>query len=211
MKKNQVILIYGMPATGKYTMAKRLKEDNGVLLDNHYFHDMFAHSTEVPKDKLPQYWAAVGQLKKQYIEILRQFYPKSRKMRYIFTSVLLKGETLPDRLAEFARDIKADFIPIELIARPGILKHRCQTEYRRDRKKISNSDSMGKFLEEHKDDLPDYTHPNKLCIDVSALNEDETFTVIQKHLEKLNGEENEQQRNNIEKRKESYTPPYSRG
>ena len=211
MKKNQVILIYGLPATGKYTMAKRLKEDNGILLDNHYFHDMFAHSTEVPKEELPQYWSAVGKLKKQFIEILRQFYPKSKKVRYIFTSVLMKGETLPARLEQFAHDIQADFIPIELVARNAVLKKRCQTEYRKARKKISSADSMEKFLEDHKDDLPDYTHPNKLWIDVSALNEDETFSAIQKHLEKLDGEGNEQQRNNIEKRKESLTPPYSRG
>jgi len=210
MKKNQVILIYGMPSTGKYTMAKKLQEENGILLDNHYFHDMFAHSTEVSKNELPQYWAAVGHLKQQYIDILRQFYPKSRKMRYIFTSVLLKGESLPDRLEEFARDIEADFIPIELVARPGILKHRCQTEYRKSRKKISSANSMTTFLEDHKDDSPDYTHPNKLRIDVSSLNEDETFAIIQKHLETLNGEGNEQQRNNLKKRKESFTQAYSR-
>ena len=210
MRKNQVILIYGLPATGKYTMAKRLKDENGILLDNHYFHDMFAHSTEVPKEELPRYWSAVGKLKKQFIEILRQFYPKSKKVRYIFTSVLLKGETLPSQLEQFASDIQADFIPIELVARNAVLKKRCQTEYRKARKKISSANSMEKFLEDHKDDLPDYTHPNKLRVDVSTLNEEETFVVIQKHLEKLEGEENEQQRSNIKKRKESIPTAYSR-
>ena len=186
MQKNQVILIYGMPATGKYTIAKRLQAQDGILLDNHYFHDMFAHSTEVSKEELPLYWSAVGKLKQQFIDILRQFYPKSKQVRYIFTSVLLKGESLPDRLEKFATDIQGDFIPIELVARPDVLKNRCQNPVRQARKKISSADSMTNFLKEHQKDLPDYTHPNKLCIDVSSLTEDETFAQIQKHLDKFN-------------------------
>ena len=185
MRKNQVILIHGMPATGKYTMAKRLQEQGGILLDNHYFHDMFAHSTEVPKEDLPEYWKEVGRLKKQFMKILARFYPKSEKVRYIFTSVMLKDEDLLERMEEFATQVHADFIPIELVARDDVLKNRCQADARRARKKISSATNMESFLKEHQDQLPDYTHPNKLRIDVSTLNEDETFVLIQKHLAKF--------------------------
>lgn len=185
MRKNQVILIHGMPATGKYTMAKLLQEQGGILLDNHYFHDMFAYSTEVPKEDLPEYWKEVGRLKKQFMKILARFYPKSEKVRYIFTSVMLKDEDLLERMTEFAGAVHADFIPIELVAREDVLKNRCQTASRKSRKKISNAVSMENFLNEHREQLPDYTHPNKLRIDVSNLSEDETFALIQRHLGKF--------------------------
>ena len=162
------------------------------MLDNHYFHDMFAHSTEVPKDQLPLYWSAVGRLKRQFIDILRQFYPKSKKMCYIFTSVLLKGEKLPKDLEQFADDVQADFIPIQLVAQNKILINRCQTKDRQLRKKISSSTSMTNFLAEHKDEFPDYDHPNKLCIDVSSLTEEDTFSEIQKHLAKFDSDASNQ-------------------
>ena len=39
MKRNQVVLIYGLPASGKYTVAKKIQEQlGGVLLDNHYLY-----------------------------------------------------------------------------------------------------------------------------------------------------------------------------
>jgi len=186
MKHNQVVLIHGMPATGKYTMAKRLQDKDGILLDNHYFHDMFANSTEVPKSELKQYWSAVGRLKKQFIDILRQFYPKSRKVRYLFTSVMLKDEDLLERLEKFATDIQADFIPIELTAQPDVLKERCKAEARKARHKISNAKSLAKFLKEYEGRWPDYTHPNKLSVDTSLLTEDETFAKILRHLKKFN-------------------------
>ncbi len=185
MKRNQVVLIHGMPATGKYTMAKRLQGKNGILLDNHYFHDMFVNSTEVAPEELKQYWGAVGRLKKQFMAILSQFYPKSRQVRYLFTSVMLKDEDLLERLEKFAADVQADFIPIELTAQANVLKKRCQAESRKLRHKISNEKSLTKFLEEYEGRWPDYVHPNKLVVDTSLLTEDETFKKIQKHLKKF--------------------------
>ena len=36
MKRNQVVLIYGLPASGEYTVAKKIQEQcGGFLFDNH--------------------------------------------------------------------------------------------------------------------------------------------------------------------------------
>ena len=187
MKRNQVILIHGMPATGKYTMAKRLQQEKGgILLDNHYFHDMFTNSIEKSEDELSEYFSEIGKLKKQFMKILIRFYPKSKKLRYIFTSVMLKDEDLLERLDKFAKKVKGDFIPIELIAQKNVLKKRCRTECRKLRHKISNTNNLEKFLKKYENCWPEYEHPNKLSIDTSLLNEDETFDKIVKHLEKFN-------------------------
>lgn len=44
---------------------------------------------------------------------------------------------------------------------------------------------MEKFLLKYKDLLPDYSHPNKLSIDVSHLTIKKTFNLIKKHLLKF--------------------------
>ena len=187
MLKNQVILIHGMPATGKYTMAKRLqKEKGGILLDNHYFHDMFINLIEKSEEELSEYFSEIGKLKKQFMKILIRFYPKSRRVCYIFTSVMLKDEDLLERLEKFAKKVKGDFIPIELTAQENILKKRCETEYRRSRHKISSANNLEKFLKKYENCWPEYKHPNKLSINTTLLNENETFDKIVKHLEKFN-------------------------
>lgn len=185
MRKNQVILIHGMPATGKYTLGKLLEKENGFLLDNHFFHDLFLHKVELSDENRDEYFGAVGHFKQQYIDILRQFYPKKSFVRYIFTSVMLKNETLLERLEKFATDIQADFIPIELTASEKVLAKRCQSETRRKRHKISKPENIKKFLNKYKDLLPDYIHQNKLNIDVSNLTIQKTFNLIKKHLEKF--------------------------
>lgn len=187
MRKNQVVLIHGMPATGKYTMAKRLQQErSGILLDNHYFHDMFVNLIEKSEEELSDYFSEIGKLKKQFMKILARFYPKSKKVCYIFTSVMLKNEDLLERLEKFAKKVKGDFIPIELTAQEDVLKKRCETEYRKSRHKISNANNLEKFFKKYENRWPEYEHQNKLSIDTTLLNEDETFDKIVKHLEKFN-------------------------
>ena len=56
MKRNQVILIHGLPASGKYTVAKKMQEKcGGILLDNHYFYDLFTDMTEDTDEKWSEY------------------------------------------------------------------------------------------------------------------------------------------------------------
>ena len=186
MKRNQVVLIYGLPASGKYTVAKKIQEKcGGVLLDNHYFYDMFTEITEIPSDKRYEYFGRVGAVRRAFLDVLRKFYPKKQRIRYIFTSVIMTGEKLPARLRKFARDINADFIPIELNVRKDVLLSRCDTEQRKKRDKIHDKKKYNDLL---KTWLPDSFHsrsPNKLVLDSSELSLDETFKQIKNHLKKF--------------------------
>lgn len=186
MKRNQIILFYGMPASGKYTMAVRLRDaDGGVLLDNHYFHDMFVHITEISDENRGLYFHMVAELRNNFLNILREFYPRKNKTRYIFTSVLVTGDTLQERLNALADDMDADFVPIELVVTDDVLAARCETEYRKSRKKLSNPDKLRRALKTNLCDPLVYDHPNKLVIDSDNLSEDETFALIQEHLKQF--------------------------
>ena len=186
MRKNQVVFIYGAPACGKYTMAKRLSEENGFLLDNHYFHDMFQNLIEVSDDKIDIYFKGIGEVKRSFLDIIKQFYPKKNFVRYIFTSCIAEYE-LDNilKFQQFADDLNADFVPIELKADLEVLKKRCQTEYRRRRKKMYNPEKLERIVTQSFKKSPDYKHKNKIVIDTSSLNEDETFEKIKKHLKKF--------------------------
>lgn len=186
MKRNQVILIYGLPASGKYTMAKQIQEKcGGVLFDNHYFYDLFVGITEVSEKNRNQYFGKVGAVRRAFLDVLRTFYPKKQHVRYIFTSVLLKGEKLPARLQKFARDINADFIPIELNVKPEVLLDRCDNEVRRKRKKLHNKEKYNDLLKEWLPDAFHSRHVNRLVLDSSELSLEETFKQIKKHLNKF--------------------------
>ncbi|MCL1901998.1 MAG: hypothetical protein FWG18_00025 [Alphaproteobacteria bacterium] len=184
MKTNQVVLIYGFPATGKYTMAKKLEEGGAKLLDNHYFHDFVRPFIKAADDEKVEYFEKMSKLRGAFFDMIRKFYPKDRLVRYVFTSILVQGDEAElKNLTSLAEDINGEFIPIELIANPDVLKQRCQTEYRRGRGKLSDPGKLEKLFERYVH--MDVEHPNKLTIDVSDLTEEETFQRIEKHLAKV--------------------------
>ena len=186
MKKNQVVLFYGMPASGKYTVAKKIQETyGGVLLDNHYFYDLFDNITEVSDEQWHEYTGRVVKVRNAFMDVLRKYYPQKTPVRYIFTAVIFGGEKFPARLQKFARDIHADFIPIELNVSKAELLARCNTEMRRQRNKISNPESYSKLLEQW---MPKAFHsrsPNRLILNSSELTSDATFDQIKKHLKQF--------------------------
>lgn len=184
MKPNQFILIYGPPASGKYTIAKRLKNEGALLIDNHYFHDIVRPFIENVVFMSPEYKQNISKIKTAFYDILRVFYHKTQSTRYIITDLM--DQSQPNKLQyymDLASDIDAEFIPIELAAKKSILIARCQTPERAIRGKISHPilaiDQMKgcKTLK--------FEHPNKLYINVSNLDENETYARIKKHLQKF--------------------------
>ncbi|MBQ6110505.1 MAG: hypothetical protein IJL05_03940 [Alphaproteobacteria bacterium] len=92
---------------------------------------------------------------------------------------------MPARLRKFARDIDADFIPVELAVQGNVLLKRCDTEARRKRKKLHNKDQYNDLLKQWLPDAFHSRHPNKLVLDSSKLSPEETFKQIKKHLKKF--------------------------
>ncbi len=186
MKQNQVVLIYGMPASGKYTVAQKIQEKcGGILMDNHYFYDLFKGLTDVSDEKWYEYSEYIIAIRKIFLEVLGKYHPQNKHIRYIFTGVIVRGEKFPAELKKFAQNLDADFIPIELNVQPNELLARCDNEQRRKRNKISNKAKYSILL---KDWLPRAFHsksPNRLIINSTNLTPDETFTMVRRHLKKF--------------------------
>lgn len=186
MKRNQVVLIYGLPASGKYTVAKMIQNQcGGILLDNHYFYDMFTNLTEGTDEKWSEYGHYVFVVRDSFLNVIRKFYPKKQHKRFIFTSVILRGERFPKMLRKFACDIDADFIPIELSVTNDVLLERCDTLARKQRKKLHNKKKYDILLKQWAPNAFHSRSPNKLVLDSSNLSPEETFKQIKKHLKKF--------------------------
>ena len=180
MKRNQVILIYGLPASGKYTMAKLLQEKKGgILLDNHYFYDMFDGITmDVPQSRNREYFKRVAELRKFFLDIIKDFHSDKENYKFIFTSTLVGHENFSDVLAKFAKDLKADFITIGLVASDNVLLARCDTEGRKLRKKISNVARYSAQLPEMKAKAYVCSNKNNLILNTDDVSESETLAQI---------------------------------
>jgi hypothetical protein len=113
------------------------------------------------------------------------FYPKKHPTRYIFTGVYSRGEKGPARLQKFARDIGADFIPIELTVKKEVLISRCDTSERRKRKKLSDRKKYSNFVEDWMSGAYHSRHVNKLVLDSSEQTAEETFKLVKKYLKKF--------------------------
>lgn len=186
MKRNQVILLYGMPASGKYTMAKLLQEQNGgVLLDNHYFHDMFHNIIHVPENRRSEYSAKIDTLRKDFLDIIESFPHNKKFTRFIFTSFLSKNDEFPVMLEKFAHDINADFILIGLSASDDVLMSRCNTEYRKSREKLSDPEKYLECLPNLHSKTFVCTYENNFNLNTDNLSEQETFIRIVNFLKRF--------------------------
>ena len=181
---NKVILLYGMPAAGKFTMAKRLAaEGNSFLIDNHYFHDFIKPFIDTYNDT---YFDHISKIKSEFIKMLAAFYPRNSPIQYIFTEVIVSPERdlkFISELNQLAVDIGGGFFPIGLYSNLDALKSRCVSEERIKRDKLHDPDQYAAIFGNDHDFRPlEFSHPNRLVIDSSLLTEDETFQEIKEHL-----------------------------
>lgn len=186
MKKSQIILLMGMPASGKLTMAKRIAENGGMLIDNHRMHDLVRPFIEKQFDDINrhQYFNLIIKLWNVFFDFLENFHIKSKNVQYVFTNSLWDNtqdlETFKN-FEQLATKMNADLIPITLFSRPEILVSRCNTAARESRGKLADGDLLKNLLD--KNQLLNIEHSNAITIDVSDIDENATFEKITKHLE----------------------------
>jgi len=184
--KNRVVFIYGMPSSGKMTMAYLLGRAAGYqILDNHYFYD-FVRPFVTADLKSAEYRRDVHKLRLVLCDMISKFYPRDKEVRLVFTGLLVRNSPSIAPFKKLAAHIGAEFIPIKLVARPDVLMRRCASASRKTRGKVSDADKMRKFIKEN--ELRNIRHKNLLKLDVSDISEKETLCRIQEHISKICGE-----------------------
>jgi len=184
---NKVILLYGMPAAGKYTIAKMIADRHGCfLVDNHYIHD-FIRPLISNVSKNEEYFLRAGNILNELMEIIGVFHDKDKPVTYVFTLVIRDDEIgviEAARYEKLAKAINGQFIPIALVPSYETRKERCATEARKQRRKISSVEKMDKVIGSNAK-LLNIKHENGLVLDTTNMSIEETFSAVEAHLEKF--------------------------
>ena len=178
--KKFVMLIFGAPASGKYTISQKIAErTQAVVLDNHHFNNVIMPFVDIDNHSLPDICLATYQIRTLFLDVVKKHYKKQESHSYVFTNVLLDDAmdyAAFDELVSFAKDIDAVFIPVELCCREDVLCHRVTDIQRAERFKLTDKDILKSFLETHK--MATIKHDNLIRIDVSDKTAEEVTDLI---------------------------------
>ncbi len=149
-----VILIYGSPCAGKYTVAKILAEKHDLyLLDNHFFNNLifpFVDLTTNNKQNDDDLFDGILQIKKIWFDKVAK-YGKLDK-GFVFTNVL--DDTSEDRkclqhFVDFAKKINYKFVTIKLVVDEEHIRKNIANQDRKDRCKLADFEEYQNFIRSH--------------------------------------------------------------
>lgn len=149
--KNKVILIYGSPCSGKYTIAKALAEKYDLyLLDNHFFNNLifpFIDLSANNKQDNDDLFEGILKIKQIWFENVAK-YGKLDK-GFVFTNALdnsTEDKKCLQQFIDFAKKIDYCFVPIKLLVDEEQIKNNISNPDRKDRCKLASFEDYKKFM-----------------------------------------------------------------
>ncbi len=180
------IYLFGFPGSGKYTIAKTIKEqvDNSVLLHNHAISDLIFPIVKADRNtKLPEeIWGHISSIRKEVLNVLSTLAYKDRL--YLMTNCLFHEEDADQKIYQ---DVKKSVEKAGLIFFPV----RLEISPEENKKRITSSERKHKFTLMHDEFVDEWhnnytvlktNHPNELTIDVSSLPKTEAASEVIKRI-----------------------------
>lgn len=184
--KNTHIYLIGYPGTGKYTIAKAMKEiePHFKLVDNHLINNpVFSIIEQDGKTPLPQQvWDNIGKIWDVITDTMVNL--SSPDASFIMTNFLREGCADDGPWFEEVRDMAEDkrgslFIPVHLHCDPEENKKRIVRPDRAKRMKHTDPDAVDDWHEN--DAIITIDHPNFLKLDVNDLSPQDAAKAILSH------------------------------
>ena len=152
---NKVLLIYGTPCAGKYTIAKALSEKHNLyLIDNHFFNNLlfpFIDLKSNNKQNNNDLFNGILEVKKIWFEKVARYGKLDRG--FVFTSVLdnsSEDKKCLQQFKNFAKKINYHFVPLKLVADEVLIKNNISNQDRKDKCKLADFNEYRKFMNTHK-------------------------------------------------------------
>ena len=96
---NKIVLFYGVPSSGKLTMATMLKDKFGFkVIPNHLFDNLVKDFIEKGQNEseLREYFSLITPLRNAFLNIITRSHPKDKEVKYVFTLCLFDSKkTIP--------------------------------------------------------------------------------------------------------------------
>src|SRR5947209_6636480 len=186
---NTIIYLIGIPAVGKYTVAKEIGRMTGAkVVDNQLINTpVFSVIGYDGTDafSFPQgAWGQIEKIQRAVLTVIRDFCPPAAS--FVFTNVLdarAPGDKAWFRRIErLARQRKAGFFPVWLTCDAETIRQRKDTPERRARLKDIDLTNISRWSEEF--EVLRVSHPNALTLDTSHC---EPWQTAQRILEHVRG------------------------
>jgi hypothetical protein len=184
---NTIIYLIGIPAVGKYTVAKEIGRLTGAkVVDNQLINTpVFSVVGYDGTDSFPfpeGAWAHIEKIQRAVLAVVRDCCPPDAS--FVFTNVLdakAPGDKAWLRRVErVARHRRAAFFPVWLTCEAAVLRRRKATPDRRARLKDIDLTNISRWL--HEFEVLKVAHPNALTLDTSRSEPGETARRILEHV-----------------------------
>jgi len=163
--------LVGMPAVGKYTIAKELAGLTGArLVDNHSIANVIFNIVGVDGIKpLPaDTFDYVGRVREVALDAIRNL--AAREVSFVLTIVLLGNDTKDaaffDEAVALASERESLFVPVLLRCETPELMHRAGNESRQERMKLIDPSAVANINDTYTQF--DTDHPNTLRLDTTS-------------------------------------------
>jgi predicted kinase len=186
--RNTVIYLIGIPAVGKYTVAREIGRMTGAkVVDNQLINTpVFSVIGYDGTDAFPfphGAWAQIGKIHRAVLAVVRDFCPPEAS--FVFTNTLDAREPLDHvwfrRVERLARQRGAGFFPVWLTCEAEVIRRRKDTPARRARLKDIDLTNIRKWSEEV--EVLRVPHPNALTVDTSRRSPRQTARLILRHVQ----------------------------
>ena len=184
---NTIIYLIGIPAVGKYTVAKEIGRMTGAkVVDNQLINTpVFSVLGYDGTDAFPfphGAWEHIGKIHRAVLAVIRDFCP--HEASFVFTNTLDAREPLDKvwfrRIERLARQRRAAFFPVWLTCEAAVIRRRKNTPDRKARLKDIDLTNITKWTEEV--EVLRVPHPNALTVDTSHREPRQTAQLILEHV-----------------------------
>jgi adenylylsulfate kinase-like enzyme len=185
---NTIIYLIGIPAVGKYTVAKEIgRMTEAKVVDNQLINTpVYSVIGYDGTDAFPFPRGAAAQIEKIHravLTVIRDYCPPDAS--FVFTNTLDAREPLDwawfRRIERLAKQRKAGFFPVWLTCEAAVIRRRKNTPDRKARLKDIDLTNITRWSEEV--EVLRVPHPNALTVDTSYREPRQTAQLILEHVQ----------------------------
>jgi hypothetical protein len=189
-----IILLIGLPATGKYTVAKQIaarleaRRDTVRIVDNHYANNVIFNLLPVDgATPLPQEaWDRIEEVRDAVLATIETLSPPDWTFVMTLHATSDQDRDWVEAVAAIAADRGSRFAVIRLLCGLDELLRRVGTPDRIARMKLTSIDGARTAF--HEQPVLEFEHPNTLTLDITELAPGDAADIVVAHVDALDPE-----------------------